>query len=144
VEQSGSDAKLYDEAFEEFCNRPDLPDFDFIGLHGIWSWISDKNRSLIVDFIKRKLKVGGVVFISYNTLPGWAAFAPMRHLLTQHAESLSAGGQGIISRIDNALQFTDRLLATNPLFARANPLIAERLKKLKDQNKHYLAHEYFN
>jgi Predicted methyltransferase regulatory domain./Methyltransferase domain. len=144
VEQSGSDAKLYDQAFEEFCNRPDLPDFDFIGLHGIWSWVSEENRHLIVDFIKRKLKVGGLLYISYNTLPGWAAFAPMRHLMTEHSDVLSAGGQGILNRVDEALRFIDRLLATNPLYARANPLIGERLKRLKEQNKHYLAHEYFN
>ena len=70
---SGAAAKLFDQAFAEFCARPDLPDFDFIGLHGIWSWISDENRAVIVDFIRRKLKVGGVLYISYNTQPGWAA-----------------------------------------------------------------------
>jgi hypothetical protein len=36
------------------------------------------------------------------------------------------------------------LLATKPLFGSANPLIAERIEKLKTQNRHYLAHEYFN
>jgi SAM-dependent methyltransferase len=144
VEKSGADAKLYDESFAEFCQRDDLPDFDYIGLHGIWSWISDENRGHIADFLKRKLKVGGVLYISYNTLPGWAAFAPMRHLMAVHADVLGAGGQGVVSRIEQALDFTDRLLATNPAFARANPQVAERLKKLKEQNKHYLAHEYFN
>jgi hypothetical protein len=39
IAASGANAKLYDEAFAEFANRADLPDFDFIGLHGIWSWI---------------------------------------------------------------------------------------------------------
>jgi len=34
----------------------DLPDFDFIGMHGIWSWISEEDRALIVEFIRRKLK----------------------------------------------------------------------------------------
>lgn len=141
---SGSGAKLYDEAFADFASRPDLPDFDYIGLHGIWSWISDENRSIIVEFIKRKLKVGGVLYISYNTLPGWAAFAPMRHLMTEHAEVIGSEGRGIVSRIDDAIGFADRLLATNPSFARANPQVGDRVKKLKDQNRHYLAHEYFN
>ena len=104
---SGNGAKLYDESFAEYCNRTDLPDFDYIGLHGIWSWISDENRSVIVDFIRRKLKVGGVLYISYNTLPGWAAFAPMRHLMTEHAEVLGSEGRGIVSRIDGALDFAE-------------------------------------
>lgn len=141
---SGAGAKLHDDAFADFADRPDLPDFDYIGVHGIWSWISDENRAVMVDFIKRKLKVGGVLYISYNTLPGWATFAPMRHLMTEHAEVLGAEGRGIVSRIDGAIDFADKLLATNPTFARANPQVAERVKKLKEQNRHYLAHEYFN
>lgn len=140
---SGSNAHLFDEAFADFAQR-DMPEFDYIGLHGIWSWISDENRAVIVDFIRKKLKVGGVLYISYNTLPGWAAFAPMRHLMTEHAEIVGADGVGIVSRIDGALDFTEKLLATNPLFARANPLIADRISKIKGLNRHYLAHEYFN
>lgn len=141
---SGSGAKLDNDAFADFAKRPDLPDFDYIGIHGIWSWISDENRAVIVDFIRGKLKVGGVLYISYNTLPGWAAFAPMRHLMTEHAEIIGAEGTGIVSRINGALDFTEKLLATNPSYARANPQIVERIKKIKEQNRHYLAHEYFN
>lgn len=141
---SDSSARLYDEAFADFASRVDLPDFDYIGIHGIWSWISDENRAVIVDFIRKRLKVGGVLYISYNTQPGWAAFAPMRHLMTEHAETIGAEGHGIVSRINGALDFTEKLLATNPTYARANPQIAERVKKIREQNRHYLAHEYFN
>jgi hypothetical protein len=141
---SGADAHLTDEAFADFCTRTDLPDFDSIGLHGIWSWISDENRSIIVDFIHRKLKVGGALYISYNTQPGWAAFAPMRHLMTEHASVMGSPGKGVVSRVDGALEFAQKLLDTNPLFARSNPAIAERLKKTAAQDRHYLAHEYFN
>jgi SAM-dependent methyltransferase len=141
---AGSDAKLFDQAFDEFSNRCDLPEFDYIGLHGIWSWISDENRAVIVDFIRRKLKVGGVLYISYNTQPGWAAMVPMRDLLTGHAEVMGASGHGIIPRIDAALAFAEKLLATNPSYAKVNPQIAERVKKIKEQNRNYVAHEYFN
>jgi SAM-dependent methyltransferase len=141
---SGSGAQLFDQGFAEYCNRDDLPDFDYIGLHGIWSWISNENRQIIVDFIRRKLKVGGVLYISYNTLPGWSAMAPMRHLMTGFAERMSAPGSGIVAQVDSALGFCDRLLATNPLYARANPQVAERFGKMKGQNRRYLAHEYFN
>lgn len=141
---SGNNAQLFDESFEEFSKRADLPDFDFIGLHGIWSWISDENRQIIVDFIRKKLKVGGALYISYNTLPGWSAFAPIRHLMSEHAQIISSEGRGIVSRVNDAVEFADKLLQTNPAFSRANPLVGDRIKKLKDQNRHYLAHEYFN
>jgi hypothetical protein len=141
---SGAKAHLTDETFTDFCSRSDLPDFDSIGLHGIWSWISHENRAVIVDFIRRKLKVGGALYISYNTLPGWATFAPMRHLLTEHASVLGSTGEGAVNRIEGALQFAQKLLDTNPLFSRANPSLHDRFKKLTEQNRHYLAHEYFN
>ena len=120
---SGAAAHLADDAFADFAQRPDLPDFDYIGVHGIWSWISDENRGVIVDFIRRKLKVGGVLYISYNTQPGWAAMVPMRDLLTEHAEVMGASGAGIVPRIDAALGFVDKLFATNPAYAKVLSLI---------------------
>ena len=141
---SGADAHLTDEAFADFYSRTDIPDFDSIGLHGIWSWISDENRTVIVDFIRRKLKVGGALYISYNTLPGWATFAPMRHLMTEHASVMGSAGKGVVSRVDGALEFAQKLIDTNPMFARANSSVVDRLKKVAAQDRHYLAHEYFN
>ena len=77
---------ISDEDFSTFCSRDDLPNFDFIALHGIWSWISQRNQSIIVDFIKRKLNVGGVVYISYNVPLGWASMLPMRDLLVAYTQ----------------------------------------------------------
>lgn len=144
VRVSGADAKLYDEAFAEFCNRADLPDFDFIGLHGIWTWISDANRAVLVDFIRHKLRPGGVLYISYNTLPGWSASAPIRHLMKRHAEVMGAQGQGVISQIDAALNFMDEFLALDPIYATANPGALNRLAHIKRLDRSYLAHEYMN
>ena len=141
---SGAHARWFDQSFEEFANRPDLPEFDYIGLHGIWSWISDTNRGVIVDFLRQKLKVGGVLYVSYNTLPGWASFAPIRHLITQHAQHFGAKGKGISTRVDEALAFADTLMATKPLYSTVNTSVAPRLEALKAHSRHYLAHEYFN
>jgi SAM-dependent methyltransferase len=135
---------LYDQAFAEFCARPDLPDFDYIGLHGIWSWISNDNRAIIVDFIRRKLKVGGVLYISYNTQPGWAATVPLRNLMAQHSQVMSAPGASIVNKVDGALAFAQKLWDTNPAYAKANPQLKDRLKQIQGQNRQYIAHEYFN
>lgn len=137
-------AQLYDQAFAEFCTRDDLPDFDFIALHGIWSWISDDNRHVIVDLIRRKLKVGGLLYISYNTLPGWTPMVPVRNLLTRHAEIMTPPGAGVVAKVANAITFAQQLWATNPAYARAHPGLGERLKAIAAQNHHYVAHEYFN
>src|SRR5262249_18830855 len=48
------------------------------------------------------------------------------------------------SRIDAALDFAADFMALDPLFTRGNPAVAERVKGLRDQDRRYLAHEYFN
>jgi hypothetical protein len=68
----------------------------------------------------------------------------MRHLMTEHASVMGSSGKGVVSRVDGALEFAKELLETNPIFARANPAVVDRLKKVSEQNRHYLAHEYFN
>jgi SAM-dependent methyltransferase len=137
-----TDVHLYDEAFSDFCTRRDLPDFDYIALHGIWSWITLDNRAVIVDFIRRKLKVGGVLYISYNTMPGWAVFAPMQHLLLEHAQVMAARGRGVMSRFDAALEFAEQMLATNSRYGLANPQVQHRLQKIKEVDRTYATHEY--
>ena len=144
AQASGATAALRDDAFEDYLTRPDLPDFDYIGLHGIWSWISAANRALVTEFIKKKLKPGGVLYLSYNTLPGWNNFAPIRHLLTEHREYLGADGLGILHNINAAIDFASQLLGHVPKLAASHPGIAERTTKLRELNTHYLAHEYFN
>lgn len=141
---SGTNAQLFDQSFVEFCSRTDLPDFDYIALHGVWSWISDENRAVIVDFLRRKLKVGGVVYLSYNTQPGWAAMIPVRDLLNEYADIMGSKGQGSVIRFNEALHFAEKVLATNPNYVRANPNIPERLKNLTQHSHNYLVHEYFN
>lgn len=144
AQASGADARLFDQSFADFCHRPDLPEFDFIGLHGIWSWVSDESRRLIVDLVHRRLRVGGVLYISYNTQPGWAQMVPMRQLMMEHAETMSAPGIGVAGRIDAAVEYVDALLDVSPGYAAINPAAASRIKNLKGQNRNYLAHEYFN
>ncbi|MBC5763320.1 class I SAM-dependent methyltransferase [Ramlibacter albus] len=141
---SGAGAQLFDQSFEDFCSRTDLPDFDYIGLHGIWSWISDANRTHIANFVARKLRPGGVLYVSYNVLPGWAQMVPMRHLLTRHADMLSAPADKLVQRIDRSLEFADTLLQLKPAYAKAHPAVADRITQMRKHNRHYLAHEYFN
>ena len=142
--EAGSGAKLTDESFADFFAREDLPDFDYISLHGVWSWISDENRALIVDFIRRKLRVGGVAFISYNTLPGWAAAMPLRQLMAQHAATMSPPATSTELKVEAALAHVEALLAAEPAYLGANPQIAERFAQMKGLDRRYLAHEYFN
>lgn len=141
---AGSQAILDEQSFADFCARDDLPPFALIALHGVWSWISDDNRHQIVELARRRLLPGGVLYVSYNTPPGWSPMQPLRHLLVEHARSMSAPGCQTPDKMAAAIQFSEQLLAVEPLFAKANPALLQRVKTLGGQHPAYLAHEYMN
>jgi len=136
--------KLTDESFAELAARTDLPDFDFIALHGIWSWVSEENQRVILDLIRRKLRVGGVVYMSYNTMPGWSNFLPLRDLMVEHASTMGGSGGGTLASVKASIEFVQRMIEQDPLYTRVNPVAAERFKQIKAADPQYLAHEYFN
>ncbi|HEY5411884.1 MAG TPA: class I SAM-dependent methyltransferase [Caulobacteraceae bacterium] len=141
AETGATNVQFFDQSFRDFIEEPGLPAFDIVALHGIYSWITPQHRADIVEFIRRKLKPGGLVYISYNALPGWAAGMPLRQLFAEHAETTTGP---ILPRVDAALEFVERLKATSPAFFRANASVAARLDAIKKHDRRYLAHEYFN
>ncbi|MEB3329205.1 MAG: class I SAM-dependent methyltransferase [Candidatus Sericytochromatia bacterium] len=141
---AGADLTVLDDGFTELVTRQDLPEFDIIALHGVWSWISPENRRAVVQLCRKHLRVGGLLYLSYNTTPGWSATMPVRHLMTLHAELATATARGLPGRIDEAIAFASRVADAGAGYFRANPSAAERLKGLSTLDRHYLAHEYFN
>ncbi len=144
AEHSGAMVRATDQSFAEFRRREDLPQFDYIGIHGVWSWISHENRREIVDFIKAKLKVGGVLYVSYNVYPGQAGFIPLRNLMMEYLDRISPSGKGMTARIDETLEFAEQMIESKPVYAKHYPAAVKRLADAKTQNRNYLAHEFFN
>ena len=140
---SGADAKFFDNSFEEMLNRDDLPQFDSISLHGIWSWISEENQKHIVDFAKKFLKPGGIFYNSYNCYPGWSPAAPMREIFILH-DKYSHKSSKTFERIQEALDFTEELLNKNPAYFNRVPDVKGIFDRTKQLDHDYLAHEYFN
>lgn len=134
---------VFDDSFEQFGQR-ELPQFDYITLHGIWSWVGTEVAQQIVDFIRQHLKVGGVVYISYNTLPGWTHALPMRGLLSQYVEYQTSQADAIADRLDGALKLLEDISQIPGSYFNRTPQLADRIKTLKGQNRSYLAHEYLN
>ncbi len=142
--QGGIDnIRLFDASFEAMNERDDLPAFDYIALHGIYSWISPANRDHLVNFIGDKLKPGGAVYISYNTQPGWAPTMPVRGLMNQYLERQTAPGQPLPQRIKESIDFVGRLASLPQGYLKAVPTVAEQVAKLSQQSGNYVAHEYF-
>jgi len=139
----GNRARLYDDSFEQLLNRDDLPLFDSISLHGIWTWVSRDNHKIITEFARRHLKPGGVFYNSYNCFPGWSPAYPLRQLFALH-DRYGTAPHNAEARVDAALKFTQSMLAAEPNYLKAAPYLPKKLEGIMGQNHHYIAHEYFN
>lgn len=129
-------ADLLDQA------RADSSDgYDIIALHGIWSWVSERNREILVELLRRRLKPGGLVFLTYNALPGTYASLPLRRLLVEHT---SANSGPLPQRIGDALGFATRLTAEGYGWFGQYDSLPSRIEGLKQKSANYIAHEYLN
>ena len=142
AEKAGNGAMLYDDSFEGLLER-NLPQFDSISLHGIWTWVSRENHKVIVEFLKQKLKPGGIVYNSYNCFPGWSPSYPLRQVFALY-DRFSTQKGGVAERIDGALKFAEGLIQSKPAYLSLVPTLESKLKTIMANDRHYLAHEYFN
>ena len=135
--------RLLDASFEEFALL-DTPEFDFIALHGIWSWVSPENQASIVRILRSKLKPGGAVYISYNALPGWSMLSPLRELLSQHAAFMSPAGNSTSSKAQEALAFVAQLEKNQVPTITGNRALMDRLAQVRKSPIEYVVHEYMH
>jgi SAM-dependent methyltransferase len=99
--EAGIDNAIFHACDFAAAAQRDLPAFDYIVAHGVYTWIDAGAQADLLAFVARHLKPGGILYLSYNTLPGWAADMPLQHLLQQLAAR--APGDGI-ARLDAADQ----------------------------------------
>lgn len=143
AEHSKVQHHFFDDSFEELLNRADLPQFNSISLHGIWSWISYENQLIILKFIRHYLKPSGIVYLSYNCMTGWASNVPIRELLYSHFK-FNSKSHDPTQKVKDALQFSEALIEQDPIYAQRNQQAKQKLNDLKKQNPNYLIHEYLN
>ena len=69
AQDAGTANAVFLEASFASLRDSTLPEMDFITLHGVHSWVSPENRRHIAEFIRARLKPGGLVYMSSNCLP---------------------------------------------------------------------------
>lgn len=67
----------------------DFGQFDYIIVHGIYSWVPQPVREGIMRICKQNLSPNGIAYISYNTYPGWAAPSAIRQGMTYHTRGIT-------------------------------------------------------
>lgn len=137
---------FHERSFEELADGalPDLPAFDYVTLHGVYSWVGPETRRAIVRFLDRMLKPGGVAYVSYNSLAAWAQLLPLQRLLQEYARTVPGGS---IEGVRRGLEFAEALQAAGSA-ALGGPELLARVRNPAglDERVHqaYLAHEYLN
>jgi SAM-dependent methyltransferase len=134
-----TNAHFREESFEDLY-KVDIPECDVIALHGIWSWISADMRQHIVAFIRRKLKPGGICYISYNCTTGRNDF-PLRELLVMSERTSSHQSE---DRVNDAIATAKNLADAGAGYFTQHPVAKSRLDALADKSPHYVIHEYLN
>jgi len=133
--------QLHELLFEDLLER-ELPGFDFIVLHGVYSWVRREVRQTILRIVSQHLKPGGLIYLSYNCLPGWSAEAPLRRLMLELAGATAAGDAE--RQAQNALAALQGLRHASFKYFRDTPAAADAIAALGSEPANYLAHEYLN
>jgi hypothetical protein len=88
-----------------------------------------------------RLKPGGLLYLGYNALPGWAAVEPLRRLMRDVSADVVGGNA---ARAHQALAAAKLLCEANAEYFIANPSAKEILAAMLEQGVPYAAHEFFN
>jgi len=145
VETAGlRNVRFVEASFDELLEPrfADLGAFEIIALHGIYSWVSPAVRRAIIDFADRRLKTGGVFYLSYNAAPGWMPRAPLQRLLFESAKRNPAADPR--NATADALRFAKALKDAGALYFAANPGVGSFMEAMEGKDLAYLAHEHLN
>jgi SAM-dependent methyltransferase len=129
--------RFLERDFADLEGEP-LPELDFVCAHGVLAWIApDKQRALIA-LAASKLKPGGVLYVSYNALPGWASVQPLRRLLTDAAGTAGSS----LDRARRAVDLARTLRDGGAQYFASNPAAGEMVATMDRVGPGYTVHEY--
>ena len=118
-----------------------LPQADFVSLHGLWSWVSAEVRSGIVRLLAAKVAAGGVVHVSYTALPAWQGGIGMQKLMRLSSEDPRATSH---RRVQRGVSLVQALAAAGAPHLNSPGLGQQIVQRLPELPAAYLAHEYLN
>jgi SAM-dependent methyltransferase len=125
----------------DFASAADLalPKFDYIVAHGVYSWVGPQVRADLRSFIDNRLKLGGLVYLSYYAMPGRAADLPFQRLVRAIGETCEGDST---ERVVTALKIVDSFLGLKAPALVASPMLSQLKQKDYRVAATYLAHEY--
>jgi SAM-dependent methyltransferase len=123
----------------------DIGEFDYVVAHGVLSWVSPEKRKGLIDFARAKLKPGGLLYVSYNAMPGWASVEPLRQLLLfGGAGDFGGAGETSLERARRGLEFAQSMERAGAEYFVKNPAASEMLATMTKAGLPYVVHEYLH
>jgi SAM-dependent methyltransferase len=141
AERAGLDNARFICAGFEAALELDLPAFDVMALHGVYTWVPPDVRRAVVALLERWLKPEGLAYLAYNCMPGWAALEPLRRLMITYGEVVPGSS---LERARYAMAYLHALRDNKAAYFAQNPSAGEMLDLLDRQPLPYVAHEYLN
>jgi SAM-dependent methyltransferase len=141
--------EVVEASFEDLAagRGPDLGQFEFTALHGVYTWISDALKRDLVTLLDRSVAPGGLVYIGYNNMAGWAESVPVQKLLIEQARRAQGDS---LTRVRTALARARGLMEAGAATLRHDLLSRQLSGKMGAMETLppalfvYLAHEYLN
>lgn len=66
----------------DLCDHPFEDErFDYVVAHGVYSWVAPEVQRRLLAVASKQLAPDGVLYLSYNTLPGWGVRGVVRDLM---------------------------------------------------------------
>lgn len=113
--------------------------FDYIVCHGVYSWVPDEIREMILAICSDNLAPNGLAYVSYNTYPGWHERGMVRELMLYHSRKATAAA----GQIEKARAFPTQLAG---VLTNASSPYASVLRKegelLRAAGEAYIFHDY--
>ena len=117
----------------------ELPQFDYIAAHGVYTWIGPEAQCAVRRFIDRRLKPGGLVYLSYNAMPGWARDLPFQGLLREFGRTFPGDN---FKRLAAAAEVARTLAGAGVASLAASFIVKELQERPEDYQPAYLVHEF--
>jgi methyltransferase-like protein/2-polyprenyl-3-methyl-5-hydroxy-6-metoxy-1,4-benzoquinol methylase len=112
--------------------------FDYIIVHGIFSWVPDSVREKILSICSTNLAENGIAYVSYNTLPGWNMRRSLRDMSRFHTANLKDPAAKI-QQTRALVKFLAESVATEN--SAYGMFLKNELEMMAKQQDNYLMHE---
>jgi SAM-dependent methyltransferase len=117
----------------------ELPLFDYIVAHGVYTWIDRESQNALRRFIDRRLKPGGLVYLGYNAMPGWSRDLPFQRLVGELGRTFPGGDA---ERFAAACVIARALAGAGVPALAASFTVCELQERPEDYTPAYLVHEF--